>query len=49
MHHISFNSFLQVICDEHGISPNGIYEGENDIQAERLNVYFNEGSGISII
>ncbi|KAK6629165.1 hypothetical protein RUM43_002982 [Polyplax serrata] len=33
--------FWEVIADEHGITPNGVFEG-NDLQQERLNVYFNE-------
>ncbi|KAI6242385.1 Tubulin beta chain [Aphelenchoides fujianensis] len=34
--------FWQVISDEHGIAPDGSYEGENDLQLERINVYYNE-------
>jgi len=30
---------------EHGISPSGAYEGDNPLQLERINVYFNEGQG----
>ena len=30
---------------EHGISTVGTYEGDNPLQLERINVYFNEGQG----
>ena len=30
---------------EHGIDPKGIYNGDSEIQLERTNVFFNEGSG----
>ncbi|XP_060808383.1 tubulin beta chain-like [Amyelois transitella] len=38
------SKFWEIISDEHGIDPNGIYRGENDLQKERLNVYYNEAS-----
>lgn len=28
---------------EHGISPTGDYIGDNELQLQRINVYFNEG------
>jgi hypothetical protein len=35
-----------VISDEHGIMEDGVYAGTNKLQAERLNVYYNEaGNG----
>jgi tubulin beta len=37
--------FWEVMCEEHGIDPTGAYTGDNDLQTERLNVYFNEGQG----
>lgn len=37
--------FWEVISDEHGISPNGYYEGTSDQQIERINVYYNEATG----
>merc|ERR1712139_236700 len=37
--------FWEVICDEHGIDPTGTYQGDSDLQLERVNVYFNEASG----
>lgn len=36
---------VQVISDEHGVSFSGTYEGDSDLQLERVNVYFNEASG----
>lgn len=40
-----FLQFWEIISDEHGISPNGNYEGTSDLQLERINVYYNEASG----
>ncbi|KAI8012912.1 Tubulin beta-1 chain [Camellia lanceoleosa] len=40
--------FWEVICDEHGIQPDGHYKVDgapSDLQLERINVYFNEASG----
>jgi len=37
--------FWEVMSLEHGISKVGKYEGDKDIQLERINVYFNEGQG----
>lgn len=38
--------FWEVISDEHGIMEDGTYAGTNKLQAERLNVYYNEaGNG----
>lgn len=37
-------AFWETICGEHGLDSNGNYQGENDIQKARLNVYFNEAS-----
>jgi len=37
--------FWEVICAEHGIQADGTYEGEEDNQLERINVYYNEASG----
>ena len=36
---------LTVSADEHGIDPSGSYQGESDLQLERINVYFNEATG----
>ncbi|XP_043801846.1 tubulin beta-1 chain-like [Apis laboriosa] len=35
--------FWEVIADEHGLTPDGIFQGESDLQSQRLNVYFVEG------
>merc|ERR1712196_747031 len=37
--------FWEVISDEHGIDPTGTYQGDSDIQLERINVYYNEATG----
>ncbi|CAG9538507.1 unnamed protein product [Cercopithifilaria johnstoni] len=34
--------FWEVICEEHGIRPNGTYHGTSDLQIERIGVYFKE-------
>ena len=31
--------------DEHGITPTGIYDGDNTNQLDRIEVYYNEASG----
>lgn len=36
--------FWEVISDEHGIDCNGNYAGDNDLQLERANVYYNEST-----
>ncbi|KAK4355448.1 hypothetical protein RND71_024419 [Anisodus tanguticus] len=36
--------FWEVICAEHGIDSTGRYQGDSDLQLERLNVYYNEAS-----
>jgi len=40
--------FWEIISDEHGIDPTGAYNGSNkelqDLQLERINVYYNEGN-----
>jgi len=37
--------FWEVISQEHGLDANGVYGGDNPLQLERMNVYFNEASG----
>lgn len=37
-------AFWGTICGEHGLDSNGNYQGQDDIQKARLNVYFNEAS-----
>uniref|UniRef100_A0A1A9VQP3 Tubulin beta chain n=1 Tax=Glossina austeni TaxID=7395 RepID=A0A1A9VQP3_GLOAU len=36
--------FWEIISDEHGIDPNGMYHGENDMQLERIDVYYTEAN-----
>ena len=33
------------VSDEHGIDPTGAYQGESELQLERINVYYNEAAG----
>lgn len=40
-----FFQFWEVISDEHGIDSTGTYNGDSDLQLERINVYYNEASG----
>ncbi|KAF1796465.1 hypothetical protein FB192DRAFT_1463182 [Mucor lusitanicus] len=37
--------FWETISQEHGLDTNGTYAGDNDLQLERINVFYNEGSG----
>lgn len=37
--------FWEVISEEHGIDPTGLYNGDSDLQLERASVYYNEASG----
>jgi tubulin beta len=37
--------FWEVISDEHGVTATGSYEGDSDLQLERMNVYYNEATG----
>ena len=39
------SKFWEVVCDEHGVDPTGTYQGDSDLQLERINVYFNEATG----
>uniref|UniRef100_A0A915DX59 Beta-tubulin n=1 Tax=Ditylenchus dipsaci TaxID=166011 RepID=A0A915DX59_9BILA len=39
------SKFWEVISDEHGIMEDGLYKGDNDLQLERIDVYYNEASG----
>ncbi|MFS8000426.1 putative purine-nucleoside phosphorylase [Helianthus anomalus] len=34
----------EVVCAEHGINSTGRYQGDTDLQSERVNVYYNEAS-----
>ena len=35
-----------MISDEHGVDPTGTYHGDSDLQLERINVYYNEATGV---
>lgn len=37
--------FWEIISEEHGIDASGVYNGESDLQLERVSVYYNEASG----
>ncbi|XP_028392739.1 tubulin beta chain-like [Dendronephthya gigantea] len=37
--------FWEDICVEHGIDPTGAYNGDSDLQLQRIDVYFNEATG----
>jgi tubulin beta len=39
------SKFWQVISDEHGIDNSGVYRGQDDLQLERIGVYYNEAQG----
>ena len=41
-----YKQFWEVISDEHGIDPTGTYHGDSDLQLERINVYYNEATGM---
>jgi tubulin beta len=36
--------FWETISEEHGINTDGQYCGDNALQLERINVFYNEGS-----
>lgn len=39
--------FWEIISEEHGIDATGVYNGESDLQLERVSVYYNEASAVS--
>jgi len=40
------SKFWEVISDEHAVDPTGVFNGQDDLLRDRINVYFNEaGSG----
>jgi len=39
------SKFWSVISEEHGIDNSGNYKGKDDLQLERINVYYNEATG----
>ena len=42
---ILYTQFWEVISDEHGIDATGSYNGDSDLQLERIDVYYNEAVG----
>ena len=38
------NSFWETISQEHGLNERGKYEGNSDLELERIDVFFNETS-----
>lgn len=38
------SQFWEIISDEHGIDNTGIYNGDNHLQLDRIDVYYNEAS-----
>ncbi|XP_047479479.1 tubulin beta chain-like isoform X1 [Penaeus chinensis] len=41
------SKFWEIISDEHNITPQGTYEGNHELQLERINVYYNEATGMT--
>ncbi|KAF7412134.1 hypothetical protein HZH66_001030 [Vespula vulgaris] len=41
--------FWEVVSDEHGLTRDGIFQGESDLQLQRINVYFTEGRDYKFI
>ncbi|CAK5080137.1 unnamed protein product [Meloidogyne enterolobii] len=39
------SKFWEVISDEHGIQPDGSYNGDSHLQLEKIDVYYNEAYG----
>jgi len=39
------SKFWEIISDEHGVDQTGQYVGTNDLQLERIDVFYNEASG----
>ncbi|XP_062557289.1 tubulin beta chain-like isoform X2 [Armigeres subalbatus] len=39
------SKFWEIISDEHGIDPTGHYHGDNDLQLDRIDVYYTEVNG----
>uniref|UniRef100_A0A3B4CZP3 Tubulin/FtsZ GTPase domain-containing protein n=1 Tax=Pygocentrus nattereri TaxID=42514 RepID=A0A3B4CZP3_PYGNA len=46
---VSDKLFWEVISDEHGIDATGSYQGESELQLERINVYYNEATGSKFV
>lgn len=43
------SKFWEVLSEEHGINPTGEYRGDNDLQLERIEVYYNEASNSKFV
>ncbi|ORX87635.1 alpha-beta tubulin [Basidiobolus meristosporus CBS 931.73] len=43
------HKFWETISAEHGIDGSGSYNGDSDLQLERINVYYNEASGAKYV
>lgn len=43
------SKFWEIISDEHGVTPDGIYNGVSDLQLERINVYYKEASSAKYV
>jgi tubulin beta len=41
-HACAGTKFWEVLSEEHGIERDGVYKGSDDLQLERINVYYNE-------
>lgn len=41
--------FWETISQEHGLDQKGIYQGDNELQLERMNVYFTEAAGARFV
>lgn len=39
------SKFWEVISEEHGITPTGTYNGDSELQLERIQVYYNQAAG----
>ncbi|VDL59601.1 unnamed protein product [Hymenolepis diminuta] len=37
--------FWEVVSDEHGLTSEGLYQGDSDLQLERIDVYYSEAAG----
>ncbi|XP_043509680.1 tubulin beta-4B chain-like [Frieseomelitta varia] len=40
------SKFWEVVSDEHGLTVDGMFQGDSELQLQRINVYFVEGPGI---
>lgn len=42
-----YSQFWEVISDEHGIDPTGSYNGDSQVQLDKIDVYYNEATGMN--